>query len=110
MTSVTFSGIVMSPIGRTPVAFPSSASCRVLHDDVVAEDRMWRQLLYLVCVVEAAPLATVLFVLVIDPEYALAPRMRQVGAIGLLVLGGRSCYAVGRFLLGTVSGHRWLHR
>jgi hypothetical protein len=78
-------------------------------DDDVAEDSMWWQRLYLVWTVEAALLAMALFVLVIDPHYALSPGMRQVCAISTLVLAGGACYAVGRFLLGAVSNHTWLH-
>jgi hypothetical protein len=70
---------------------------------------MWRRRLYLVLTVEAALLAVALFVLVIDPHYALSPGMRQVCAISTLVLAGGACYAAGRFLLEAVSNHPRLH-
>jgi hypothetical protein len=64
---------------------------------------MWRQLLYLVCTVEAAVVAATLFVLVIAPDSALSVRTKQLSALSALVLAMGSCYGVGHVLFGVVS-------
>jgi hypothetical protein len=85
--------------------------CGVLgNDDDMAEDSMWRHVLYLVCTVEAALLAVALFMLVIDPNHTLSPGIRQVCAISTLVLGAGSCFGAVQVLRGAVADHPWLQR
>jgi hypothetical protein len=58
---------------------------------------MWRRLLYLVCTVEAALLAAVLVVLVVEPELVgvtVSRLARQLCALGALMLMSGCAYAV----------------
>ena len=73
---------------------------------------MWRHLLYLVCIVEAAALAAILVALVIDPRLAgapLTPRTRQLCDLLALVLMFGSGYAAARWLYdATVAVREWV--
>jgi alkylhydroperoxidase/carboxymuconolactone decarboxylase family protein YurZ len=71
---------------------------------------VWRRLLYLVCTAEAAVLAAALYLLVIAPEYALSPRMRQLCAISALLLASGCCYAVVRQVRVAMNGVQMRHR
>lgn len=71
---------------------------------------MWRQCLYVVCTVEVALLAVALYVLVVEPAYALSPTTSQLCAVAALVLAGGCCYAVARQVLIVIISVRWLHR
>jgi hypothetical protein len=71
---------------------------------------VWRRLLYLVCTAEAAVLAAALYLLVIGPEYALSPRVRQLCAVATLVLASGCCYAMVRLVRASVGSTRWLQR
>jgi hypothetical protein len=71
---------------------------------------VWRRLLYLVCTAEAAVLAATLYRLVIGPEYALSPGMRQLCAVATLVLASGCCYAMVRLVRASIGDPRWLRR
>jgi hypothetical protein len=72
---------------------------------------MWLRLLYVVSTVEAALLAAILVVVVVEPGvvgFAVSPRARQLCAVGALVLGVGCAVAVYSWLQACVSGRSWL--
>ena len=73
---------------------------------------MWRHVLYAVCIVEAAVLASVLVALVIDPSLAgspLTPGTRQLCAVVALGLMLGSGYAAARWLSDVLASvHQWV--
>lgn len=71
---------------------------------------MWRQVLFWVCTVEAGLLATGLYLVVIEPDFVLAPRTRQLCAVATLVLASGCCYAVVRQVRAVVTNADLLHR
>jgi hypothetical protein len=71
-------------------------------------DEMWRHVLYAICIVEAAMLAACLVVVVVEPDligFAPSPHVRQLCAIGALVLMVGSCYALVGWLRHLLAAH-----
>jgi hypothetical protein len=71
------------------------------------EDVVWRRVLYAVCFMEAALLATILVVVVVEPDrfgIVLSPRTRQLCALGALMLMTGCAGPVVGWLYSRVAG------